>query len=125
MNVTNPDIISFVPISLFRLLDRGYNQNIVILKALKLGIEDVLKRVKHHKPLSLKSTKEQRLNIVSKAFDVKREYKFGLDDKSVLIFDDLVTTGATASSIAKVLKFYGAKEVCFYFLASHRKTLVI
>ncbi len=56
----NPDIVSFVPISFFRLWQRGYNQNELILKALKVEHIGLLKRIKHSKPLSLTKDKEER-----------------------------------------------------------------
>ena len=36
--------------------------------------------------------------------------------KSVVVFDDVITTGATALEVTCVLKEAGFKEVHFYFL---------
>jgi competence protein ComFC len=120
-NAVNPDIISFVPVSFFRFWQRGYDQNDIILKALNVDYTFLLKRTKHAKPLALSLKKEQRLKIVSGAFDIKKEFKFNLENKRILVFDDIITTGATAVSIARVLKMHAVKEVYFYFIASHKK----
>lgn len=125
LDKTRPDLITFVPISFLRFWQRGYNQNKLILKALKVENLELLKRIKHSKPLALIKDKQKRYQIVSKAFDVKAQYKYFLDDKKILVFDDILTTGATASSIAKLLKYLDAKEVYFYFLSSHRKSIDI
>lgn len=120
-----PDIITFVPISFLRFWRRGYNQNFIILKSLNIDVEDTLKRIKHSKPLSLIKDKQKRYETVISAFDIRKDFKFGLDDKSILVFDDVVTTGFTASSIAKLFKKHGAREVYFYFVASERHHVVM
>jgi Predicted amidophosphoribosyltransferases len=47
-----------------------------------------------------------------------------LEGKKVLVFDDILTTGATATQIAKILKMHAVKEVYFYFIASTKNMLV-
>jgi Predicted amidophosphoribosyltransferases len=117
----NPDIVTYVPVSFFRFWQRGYDQNDILLKALNAQYISIFKRIKHAKPLSLSIDKNQREHIVSGAFDIKKEFKFNLENKRILVFDDIITTGATAVSIARVLKMHAVKEVYFYFIASHKK----
>ncbi len=123
VKTVNPDVITCVPVSFLRLWQRAYNQNEVILKALNVDYTSILKRVKHGKPLSLSMDKDKRKKIVSGAFDIKKEFKFDLENKRVLIFDDIITTGATAVEIARVLKMHAVKDVYFYFVASHKRAV--
>ena len=58
-------------------------------------------------------TYEQRCCNLLGAFDVAA--KVPLQNKSVLLIDDVVTTGSTTSECAKMLKIYGADKV--YVLA--------
>ncbi|MGC8676954.1 MAG: hypothetical protein ACP5UF_01855 [Hydrogenobaculum sp.] len=39
------------------------------------------------------------------------------------MFDDILTTGATTTQIAKTLKMHAVKEVYFYFIASHKRAI--
>ncbi|GAB6078360.1 ComF family protein [Hydrogenobaculum acidophilum] len=123
VKAVNPDIITYVPVSFFRFWQRGYNQNELILKALEVHYKSILKRVKHAKALSLSMEKAQRTKIVFEAFNVKRELKLNLENKKILVFDDILTTGATASEIARILKLHAVKEVYFYFIASHKRAV--
>ncbi len=119
----NPDIVTYVPVSFFRFWQRGYNQNELILKALNIRYKSILKRVRHSKALSLGIEKVQRKKIVFGAFNIKQEFKFGLEDKSILVVDDIVTTGATATEIARILKLHAVSKVYFYFIASHKRAV--
>ena len=110
-----------MPVSFFRFWQRGYDQNDILLKALNAQYISIFKRIKHAKPLSLSIDKNQREHIVSGAFKVKKELVSNLEGKKVLVFDDILTTGATATQIAKILKMHAVKEVYFYFIASHKK----
>jgi len=119
----NPDIVTYVPVSFFRFWQRGYDQNDILLKALNAQYISILKRRRHAKPLSLSMDKNQREHIVSKAFKIRKEFVFNLEGKKVLVFDDILTTGATATQIARTLKMHAVKEVYFYFIASHKRAI--
>ncbi|HEK24960.1 MAG TPA: ComF family protein [Hydrogenobaculum sp.] len=119
----SPDIVTYVPVSFFRFWQRGYDQNDILLKALNVDYTSIFKRIKHTKPLSLSIDKNQRERIVSGAFKIKKDFVFNLEDKKVLVFDDILTTGATATQIAKTLKMHAVKEVYFYFIASHKRAI--
>ena len=49
------------------------------------------------------------------AFKIKTHSK--INDKSILLIDDLLTTGATASAAAHLLKEAGAKRVGLFVIA--------
>ncbi len=71
---------------------------------------DLIKRIKDTKP-QYKLTKNQRLDNLSNAFEVKKDaYK----EKTVLIVDDICTTGSTFEEMIKELKNNGITDiVCF------------
>ena len=76
------------------------------IKVIKLE-NDVLKKNKNIAPQSTKKV-EARLSDVKNVFYVKNADK--IKNKNVLIFDDIYTTGATASECKKVLMEAGAKK---------------
>ncbi len=120
----NLDIAQFnviVPIPLFpaKLRERGYNQSLLIAKILsekfKIPILDNnLVRVKNTKSQSLLDRKERWTNIKG-AFKIKNPIVFY--GKRVLLIDDLLTTGATTSEAANILKDSGAQIVGVLTLA--------
>ena len=76
------------------------------IKVIKLE-NNVLKENKNIAPQSTKKV-EARLSDVKNVFYVKNADK--IKNKNVLIFDDIYTTGATASECKKVLMEAGAKK---------------
>ena len=76
------------------------------IKVIKLE-NNVLKKNKNIAPQSTKKV-EARLSDVKNVFYVKNADK--IKNKNVLIFDDIYTTGATASECKKVLMEAGAKK---------------
>ena len=109
----NPVII---PIPLFyrRLNWRGFNQSELIAESLADILQrdyrpDILLRVKGSKPQADISEKTERLKNPIKIFQVKN---MGLiREKTVLLVDDICTTGATLNECARILKEAGAKKV--------------
>ena len=71
---------------------------------------DLIKRVKDTKP-QYKLNRKQRLENLSDAFEVNKEY---LPQKTVLIMDDICTTGSTFEEMVKTLHNNGINDiVCF------------
>lgn len=60
--------------------------------------------------------REERQRAV-KEYRLKKKCMDLLEDKIVLLFDDLLTTGATAQRLAELLLSVGAREVHAYFVA--------
>ena len=120
------DVLTWVPISRQRKRIRGYDQVEVFAKVLaeELGKELIpaLKKVRNTKPQStMGDASHRRANILG-AFEVTDPML--ICNKRVLLLDDIITTGATASECARVLLTAGAKEVKLATLAvaSHEKT---
>ena len=121
----NADIITWIPISRRRKFVRGFDQVELFGKVLaqELGTELVptLLKIRHTKPQStMGDAAHRRANILG-AFRVIDPA--AVKGKQILLLDDILTTGATASEAARVLLTAGAKEVKLATLAvaSHDK----
>lgn len=111
----NFDFVTFVPTAKSAVRRRGFDNSEYLAKttAKKLGLpfDKTLTRSSQSKD-SPELTREERLASVKGVFSVSDSLKAeALKDKSVLLVDDVLTTGATASECAKVLKGLGAKKV--------------
>lgn len=107
------DIMIAIPISVLRKRERGYNQSELIAKKISKTKcicfdNSILQKVKNNKPQSSLHY-EQRLENVKNVYKVQNEQK--IQDKSIVLFDDIYTTGATTNECARVLKQAGAKKV--------------
>ncbi len=67
--------------------------------------------------LDLKLTSIDKTRDLNSGETQSKELHGDVEDKDVLIFDDVINTGSTISSSAKLLKKQGAKNV--YFFATH------
>jgi len=103
-------IISFVPLHRFRQNFRGFNQSELIAQRLgeriKLSCEETLQRVKNTISQTLLNKKERQQNV-SGVFRSKGD----LTGKSIILVDDVTSTGSTLNSAASTLKSAGAKKV--------------
>jgi len=108
-----------IPLHFRRQCQRGYNQSELLAKQIaKKAIFDTdtrtLQRCRHTANQAALSAKDRWTNIYS-AFTIKSPEK--IKNKKILLVDDLLTTGSTASEAAKTLKEAGAKEVSVLTLA--------
>ena len=117
------DVLTWVPVSRLRKLRRGYDQ--VELIALAVGEElgmmpaVLLKKIRHNRPQSgLQDASRRRANVLG-AYRVLAPDQ--INGKRILLLDDILTTGATASECARMLKTAGAKEVHCAAMAAVRK----
>lgn len=103
----NYDIIVAVPISKKRKLQRGYNQSELIAKKLAKKIENLefLQNVLYKK---IDTLPQSTLNKTQRQSNVKNAYGIrnitAIQNKKVLLFDDVFTTGSTVEECSKVLK---------------------
>lgn len=114
------DIIGAVPIHKKRMLERGYNQSELIAKEIAKNIQGIeykklLKKTKNNQTQS-ELKKEERLENVKNVYEIQN--KQIIQDKKIILFDDIYTTGSTVNECSKVLKENGAKEVLVLTLAS-------
>lgn len=107
-----PDLIIPVPLHARRKRWRGFNQAEELSYALDLQIPintDILRRVRYTKPQVTMRDRDSRLTNVSDAFVVQNPSH--IKNKSILLIDDVMTTGATITACAHELKLSGAKNV--------------
>ncbi len=109
------DLICAVPLVAKRLKKRCYNQSLLLAKYItkltKVPLQlDLLEKVRDTMPQSQLS-RQQRLINLKEAFIIKQRYTKLVQGKSILLIDDVITTGATANTISILLKSYGAKQV--------------
>lgn len=107
------DLLTWVPVSPLRRFFRGYDQSELLAEALgkELGMQPVrlLKKVRHTLPQSgIRDAAKRRANVMN-AYQPENRLQF--IGKSILLVDDVITTGATAAECAKTLAIGGAKKV--------------
>lgn len=115
------DLITWAPVSPDRLRQRGYDQARLLAEnaasRLRQTAVSTLKKMRRVPQQALAENAEKRRANILGAYSVpKRELVAG---KRILLIDDVVTTGATASECAKTLKTAGAAEI---FCAALAKT---
>ncbi|MEN8134823.1 MAG: ComF family protein [Thermodesulfobacteriota bacterium] len=112
-DLNQPDLIIPIPLHLKRLRQRGFNQALLLARALYPNHQQlidfrVLERHRFTEPQTGLSGKIRRKNLKN-AFRVKDEEV--VKGKRVLLVDDVFTTGTTVNECAKVLKKAGSQEV--------------
>ncbi|MFA5926316.1 MAG: ComF family protein [Parcubacteria group bacterium] len=115
-----PDFIVPVPLHPRRLRWRGFNQSFLLAKKISLNLApsmeikviEILQRDRNSKAQMKISRFQERLRNVKGIFSIKTDFGENiLKKKSVLLVDDIATTGATLQECAKILKQNGAKKV--------------
>jgi ComF family protein len=119
---TECDLIVPVPLHHTRLWSRRYNQSAELARSLsracgKTYAPDVLLRVKRTPSQGEMATASARRRNVAGAFSVRPKMKAQVNGRTILIVDDVLTTGATVDSCARVLKRFGAEAVFVLALA--------
>ncbi len=109
-----PDVIIPVPLYIDRLRKREYNQSVVFCENISkyLGVfftPFVLKRVRDTKPqFEIRNEDEKRKNVKG-AFSIENSKK--IEEKSILLIDDVFTTGSTINECARALLDSDASRV--------------
>jgi ComF family protein len=107
------DVVVPVPLHREREKERGYNQAELlskpVAKILKLPHQGVLLVRKRPRPAKLVLTLRERWAAVRGAFEIRPGSQ--VDNRRVLLLDDVMTTGATLDACSKALRDAGAKSV--------------
>ena len=119
------DLLLPVPLHIQRLRERGFNQTLLLVKELSLRTGIPYRR----RLLQKKRATVPQVNLdgierekeVKGSFYVRKEKD--LEGKSILLVDDVYTTGATVNECSKVLLRGGAKRVDVLTLAHTMKTM--
>lgn len=107
------DVITWVPISYLRLIERGYDQVELLAREVGRILEQapvkLLHKYRHNRRQSgIRGLLARQRNVYGVYKVLKPEQIKG---KRILLLEDIVTTGATVSECARMLKEAGAKEV--------------
>ena len=119
VDFTGYSLIIPVPLHIKRLRQRGFNQSLILARALaeKWQIPVNFSLLKRHK-FTLTQTglnKTERTQNIKGAFEVSDKKKIA--GKNVVLVDDVYTTGATINECAKTLIKAGASKVTVLTLA--------
>ncbi len=118
-NIKTYDTIIPVPISKKRLKERGYNQSYLIAKEIVSQtnlelVNNCLFKTKNIIEQS-KLNKEDRVNNVKGVYALKNKQL--IENKKILIIDDIYTTGSTVNECSKILRQGNPKEIGVLVLA--------
>ena len=106
------DLITFVPLHWSRMISRGYNQAALMARELSrmsgLPVCHGVLRKTRGTPTQVGLSMHERKKNLSGAFHAR-----GVAGKSVLVVDDVITTGQTAREVSRALKKAGAGHVVF------------
>ena len=106
------DLVTVIPLSHERLTERGFNQVQALADLLGIHTVEILTRI--HTEKQSKKSRQERMSL-PQVFQVMQLDL--LEHKSILIIDDIYTTGTTLRHAAKALITAGAKEVSSITLA--------
>lgn len=119
--LTPETLIAPVPLHWMRLARRRYNQSALLAGALAqhAGLDwcpDLLLRKRRTPSLDGKN-REERAEVLRGAFAINPRRRHRIVGRSVLIVDDVMTSGATLSECAEACRAAGAGRVCVSVLA--------
>lgn len=113
------DTIIPVPISRKRRKERGYNQSELIAREIAKRVE-----IDYHNQCLFKTRniiEQSKLNKEERQKNIQGVYKLRneklLQDKRILLLDDIYTTGSTVNECARILKQAQPKSVSVFTLA--------
>jgi predicted amidophosphoribosyltransferase len=112
----NPDWTTFIPTNPWRYwFLRGFDPVEEMLKGADQPYEKILKcSLKWRKPLSRAKSVEERKELVKDVFKIDSRFAGKLEGKTLLVVDDILTSGATAEAVGGLLKSVGAERVYFF-----------
>jgi len=115
----NCDLVIPVPLHRARHRERGFNQSEVLAEGVSQAmnlplVKDILKRKKNTQDQTYLNA-QQRTENVRDAFMVIQPEK--INERDVILVDDVITTGATLNECARMLQKAGAKRILAVTLA--------
>ena len=119
--LADADMLIPVPLHYSRLAARGFNQSGWLAQAIGrltgVPVQVDLLRRKRRTPSQGGLTARARRRNVAGAFEVRQRHKAGLAGRTIVLVDDVLTTGATLSVCTSALKRAGAARVYVLVLA--------
>jgi ComF family protein len=113
------DVVIPIPLHWLRRWTRGYNQSEALAQPLAVGLHlpcrpGWLRRIRSTPQQTQQTPSHRKINVKG-AFQGRP--RTGLAGKTVLLVDDVMTTGSTASEAARALRQAGAARVVVAVLA--------
>ncbi|MFA6597787.1 MAG: ComF family protein [Ignavibacteriaceae bacterium] len=107
------DLILPVPLHALKKAERGFNQSFYIAKGIRQVTnfpvsQSILKRKRYTESQTKKNLIERAENM-SDAFSVRNAKE--INEKNILLVDDVITTGATIRECGKILQASGAANI--------------
>ncbi len=117
------DMVIYVPSHRRKEALRGYNQSRLLAEYIAQVLEIP---ISHDNLIKTRHTKEQRtLNRHDRMINLRDAFKLKnsheIDEKRILLIDDILTTGSTMIECGKVLMVNGAKEVIGLAITSSKR----
>lgn len=117
------DYLTYIPMTEERFNERGYNQSKLIAdkmsEKLQIPVLDLVDKV-------VETTRQATLTASERQSNLKNSFKgkkIDLTGKTVIVIDDVLTTGVTMDLVAKELKKMGAEKVYALTVASVGKKI--
>jgi competence protein ComFC len=113
-SISRKSLLVPIPLSEERHYERGFNQAEIFARSLNSNVQPLLERITHEEKQSKKTRKDRML---------KKNNPFAVIDedcvkeKSIVLIDDVYTTGSTLRYAAKILKEAGAIQISSITLA--------
>lgn len=124
-------LISFVPRTRARVLEHGFDQSECLARelsyALSLPFSPLLHRTRGGKTQKALPTSAARTANAEESLRLKKSAQSTVEGRRVLLVDDLVTSGASMRTAAKLIRHAGAREVIAVSVAvvTHTRNLAL
>lgn len=113
--MSNANLLIPVPMSSQKLYQRGFNQSWELCKwfskKFKIQTSSSILYRRHLESNQAQATRNERIKRLETVFDINQIEINMIKNNRIAIVDDVMTTGATLSTIAKLLKDFGAQSV--------------
>lgn len=109
------DALIPVPLHKLKERERGYNQSVLICKGISevthIPVKSSLIKRKKYTQSQTHLNLEQRKENVGDAFDINPEFQSEVTGKTIILVDDVITTGSTVNACARELQKKGAATI--------------
>ena len=111
--LNDADLIVNVPRSHNSVRKYGFDQTLILAQGISKILNKPLVQILLHKGKTMQKSLryEERMQNARKSYELPQENKDLIKGKSVILLDDVVTTGATVTRCASLLKRAGAKRI--------------
>ena len=113
--MSNANLLIPVPMSSQKLYQRGFNQSWELCKwfskEFKIQTSSSILYRRHLESNQAQATRNERIKRLETVFYINQIEIETIKNTRIVLIDDVMTTGATLSTIAKLLKDFGAQRV--------------